>query len=114
MTIVANRIVYIGFNNRVAALDRDTGRIVWDWISPTGQGYVSMLLLENHQLIVSVMGYTYSLDALTGEEQWFNKLSGFGSGVASIAASNRNNANDSVPAAAAAVDAAQTSSSNAA
>lgn len=103
--MATNNLVYVGFNSRVAALDRDTGRIVWQWKAPNGRGYVSMLLMEEHHLIVSVIGYTYSLNALTGEQQWYNGFSGFGSGVASIVALNSNNPLDSFVAAAAAADA---------
>lgn len=110
MTTKRNNLVYVGFNSRVAALNQDTGEIIWDWKAPKGRGYVSLLLLDDHRLIVSVVGYTYSLDALTGEQQWFNELSGFGSGVASIVAFNKSNPHDSLLAAASA-DAEQSSSS---
>jgi hypothetical protein len=81
-----NDLVYVGFNSRVAALDRGDGRVVWDWKSPTGSGYVSLLLLDEASLIVSVVGYTYCLDPLTGSQIWFNRMTSFGSGVTSIAA----------------------------
>jgi len=106
MTTKQNGLVYVGFNSRVAALDKNTGKIVWDWKAPKGRGYVSILLLEDDQLIVSVVGYTYSLDALTGKQQWFNELQGFGSGVASIVSLNASNPHDALLAAASA-DAAQ-------
>lgn len=77
-------LVYVGFNSRVAALDRATGALAWSWKSPTGSGFVS-LLLDTDRLIVSVEGYTYCLDPVTGQQMWFNELSGFGTGVASIA-----------------------------
>lgn len=35
--------------------------------------------------IVSVQGYTYCLDPVTGEQRWFNELEGMGVGVASLA-----------------------------
>lgn len=106
MTTEQNNLVYVGFNSQVVALDKHTGKIVWDWKAPKGRGYVSLLLLDEHQLIASVVGYTYSLDALTGKEQWFNELPGYGSGVVSIAALNRSNPHDNLVAAASA-DAAQ-------
>ncbi|MCG3136913.1 MAG: hypothetical protein HJJLKODD_00751 [Phycisphaerae bacterium] len=46
------------------------------------------LLVESDLLIVSVMGYTYGLDPRTGQQLWFNKLSGFGFGVACIASTS--------------------------
>ena len=95
-------LVFVGFNSRVAALDRNTGEIVWDWRAPTGRGYVSLLLLDERQLIASVSGYTYCLDPLTGEQHWFNELKGFGSGVTSIVALDKHNPHDPLVAAAAA------------
>ena len=77
-------LVFAGFNSRVAALDKRSGDIVWDWKAPTGHGYVS-LLLDGEQLFVSVNGYQYCLDPRTGGELWMNKMSGFGFGVTSLA-----------------------------
>ena len=78
------QLIFVGFNSRVAALDRRTGELVWNWKSPRGKGYVTVFL-DGELLIVSVVGYTYALDSLTGRTVWFNELSGFGMGVASIA-----------------------------
>jgi outer membrane protein assembly factor BamB len=78
------QLVFVGFNSRVVALDRETGQVVWQWRSPKGTGYTTVLL-DGDRLIVSVMGYTYCLDPLTGEQLWFNELAGMGMGVASIA-----------------------------
>jgi outer membrane protein assembly factor BamB len=79
-------LVFVGFNSRVAALDRETGEIVWDWraAKPKFGGYVT-LLLDGDRLIVSVNGYMYCLDPATGEQLWYNETSGFGTGVTSIA-----------------------------
>jgi outer membrane protein assembly factor BamB len=79
-----DQLVFVGFHSRVAALSRVNGRLIWEWRSPKGRGYTT-LLLDGDRLIVSVMGYTYCLDPVTGEQLWFNELTGFGSGVASIA-----------------------------
>lgn len=78
------QLVFVGFNSRVVALDRATGKVVWDWKSRSGKGYTTVLL-DGDRLIVSVMGYTYGMHPLTGEELWFNELAGMGSGVASLA-----------------------------
>jgi outer membrane protein assembly factor BamB len=80
-------LIFTGFNKRVAALDRHTGQIVWQWTAHTGTSYTS-LLLDDDRLIVSVHGYMYALDALTGRQLWFNEMSGFGYGVASLASVN--------------------------
>jgi outer membrane protein assembly factor BamB len=77
-------LIYVGFNSRVAALNRDTGEIVWSWRSPKGTGYTTVLL-DGDRLIVSVIGYTYCLHPETGQVLWFNELPGFGAGVASLA-----------------------------
>lgn len=79
-----SNMVYVGFNRRVVALDRESGEIHWHWIARSGTGFVS-LLVDGDRLIVSVNGYTYCLDPRTGEEIWFNRLAGFGVGIASIA-----------------------------
>ena len=77
-------LVFTGFNKRVAALDRNTGAIVWQWKAPSGTSYTS-LLLDGDRLIVSVQGYMYALDAATGRELWANEMAGYGFGVASLA-----------------------------
>ena len=78
------QLIFVGFNSRVLALDRETGEVVWHWRSPKGTGYTT-ILLDGDRLIVSVMGYTYCLHPLTGEQLWFNELAGMGTGVATIA-----------------------------
>ena len=79
-------LVFVGFNSRVAALDKKRGEIVWDWQATKGRGSVT-LLVDGDYLFVSVMGYSYCLDARTGEERWFNEMSGFGFGVPCVATS---------------------------
>ena len=76
--------VYVGFNRRVAALDKHTGQIVWEWKAPDGTGYVS-LLLDGDRLFAAVNGYTYSLDPVTGQQLWINRMKGFGYGVTCLA-----------------------------
>ena len=78
------QLIFVGFNSRVAAVDRDSGRMVWQWHSPKGTGYTSVLL-DGDRLVVSVMGYTYCLNSETGEVLWFNDLPGMGTGVVSLA-----------------------------
>ena len=46
------------------------------------------LLLDGGMLIVSVNGFMYGLDALTGREIWQNEMEGFGYGVASLVSVN--------------------------
>ena len=80
----AEDLVFVGFNSRVAALDRRTGDLVWAWRCPKGQGFVA-LLLDRDRLLASVNGYTYALHPGTGRLIWENPLKGFGTGVPCLA-----------------------------
>ncbi|MBI3863513.1 MAG: PQQ-binding-like beta-propeller repeat protein [Planctomycetia bacterium] len=82
-----SELVFVGFNSRVAALNRETGEIVWSWkaTKPSMAGGYVTLLLDGERLIVSVNGYMYCLHAETGEQLWYNETKGFGTGVASLA-----------------------------
>lgn len=77
-------LVFVGFNRRVVALHRDTGELIWTWKSPSGSGFPAVLL-DGDRLIVSVNGYTYCLDPITGEQWWQNSLPGLGFGTACVA-----------------------------
>ncbi len=103
-----DQLIFVGFNSRVAALDRETGQTVWEWRSPKGSGYTT-LLLDGDRLIASINGYTYCLDPVSGQVLWFNELPGMGTGVPSLA-SVRGNAQNT--AAAAYADAAQAAASS--
>lgn len=78
-------LVFLAFNSRVAALDRETGEVVWNWKSPKGTSSHVALLLDGDRLIVSIQGYTYCLDPYSGAQLWFNPLKGYGYGVPSLA-----------------------------
>ena len=45
-------LLFVGFNSRIAALDRFSGEIVWEWKAPKGSGFVSMIL-DGDRLIAS-------------------------------------------------------------
>ena len=105
-------LVFVGLNGRVAALEIATGEIVWEWSSPKGGSYVT-LLLDGRTLIAGANGYIYALDALTGKKLWFNQLKGYGVGVTSLATLNGSTSQPVVLEAAAA-DAAAASASAAA
>lgn len=85
-------LLFLGLNGRAAALDRDSGEIVWEWTAkdPEKQravgGYMT-LLVDQGELFVSANGYTYRLDPLTGAELWANPLRGWGVGPTALATS---------------------------
>jgi len=84
MTTTLDKLVFVGFNSRIAALERETGEICWSWKASKGSGYVS-LLVDGDSIFASVSGYTYCLDAATGTERWMNPMTGFGFGVTNLA-----------------------------
>ena len=77
-------LVYVGLNNRVAALDRSTGELRWEWKAPKGTTYCTVLV-DGDCVFAGVYGYVYCLDARTGAMRWSNPMSGFGVGVTSLA-----------------------------
>jgi len=85
MTDITDRLVYVGFNSRVIALDRESGEVVWDWKSPKGHCSYVAILLDGDLLIASVQGYMYALDPSNGQQIWMNELSGMGVGYPCIA-----------------------------
>ena len=83
-------LVFLGFNSRVVALDRQSGELVWQWKSPKGRSSHVAVLLDGDRLVVSVQGYTYCLDTASGEQIWSNPLEGLGLGVPSLASIHGN------------------------
>jgi outer membrane protein assembly factor BamB len=81
-------VVFVGFNSRVAALNRYNGEVLWSWVSPKGTSDYVAVLLDADRLIVSVQGYTYCLNPLNGKELWSNPLKGFGTGLPTIVSVN--------------------------
>jgi outer membrane protein assembly factor BamB len=82
-------LVFASFNSRVVALDRETGELLWKWKSPKGSG-LPVILLDGDRLIVSVQGYMYCLDPMTGGELWQNPLKGLGVGTPCLASARGN------------------------
>jgi len=74
-----DQLIFVGLNGYAAALDRDTGDIVWS-NNQMRSGYVT-LLLDGDRLIVSTNGYIYCLDPLSGEILWHNPMKGYGAGT---------------------------------
>lgn len=85
----AGSLVFASFNSRVVALDRETGELIWKWKSPKGTG-LPVILLDGDRLIVSVQGYMYCLDPVTGDELWQNPLKGLGIGTPCLASARGN------------------------
>jgi outer membrane protein assembly factor BamB len=98
--VALEQLVFVGLNGRVAALEKRTGEVVWEWSSGRS-GYV-LLLVERDCLVASVNGYLYGLDPLSGDQRWHNPLKGWGVGVASLASATQATPADAVAAAAAA------------
>ena len=82
-------MLFVSFNSRVFALNRDTGDLLWNWKSKGRSNYVS-ILVDDEQLFVSIDGYTYCLNPYTGREIWFNPLKGFGYGIPTLATAEFN------------------------
>lgn len=83
--------LFVSFNSRVLALDRDTGRLIWNWKAHKGRSNYVSILVDDEQLFVSIDGYTYCLDPFTGRQLWFNPLKGFGYGIPTLATANFHN-----------------------
>jgi hypothetical protein len=77
-----DRLIFVGLNGRVSALDRDTGEIVWETREKLA-GDVS-LLLDGDRLLAALNGYLYCFDPRDGRVLWQNPLKGYGLGVASL------------------------------
>ncbi len=82
--MTVEQLIFVGFNGYVAALDRDTGEIVWSNKQMKHKGNV-IFLLDGDRLIASFNGYIYCLDPLTGQILWHNPMKGCGWGIASLA-----------------------------
>lgn len=58
------------------------------------------VLVDGSPLFVTVNGYQYCLDALSGRQIWMNPMKGFGYGVTSIATSKHSTDSTSLQASA--------------
>jgi len=81
--LLVNQLVFVGLNGYIAALDRDTGKIVWS-NNQLRAGSVT-LMLDGDRLIVSSDGFMYCLDPCSGRILWHNPMIGYGYGVTSLA-----------------------------
>jgi len=74
-------LIFVGLPKVVVAIHRDTGQTIWS--QSLKRGYAT-LLLDGDRLVVSINGYVYCLNPLTGQVLWQNPLTGMGLGVASM------------------------------
>ena len=67
--------VYVGLKGSVLALERESGRILWQR-ELAGSSFVNLIEEGNHIFALS-QGEAYCLDAGTGALLWHNPLKGF-------------------------------------
>ena len=77
--------LFIGINGTVLAIDRTTGRTVWE--TPLQRGDFVNVVLDGGELYAATRGELYRLDPATGEVLWNNGLKGKGYGPIAIAQS---------------------------
>ena len=82
-------LLYVSFNRQVIALEKRTGKIVWDCDLSNGNGFVA-LLVEDGRVYASCSGYTTCIDAALGKIIWHNELKGMGTGIPCLATSQQN------------------------
>ncbi|MDF1664794.1 MAG: PQQ-binding-like beta-propeller repeat protein [Planctomycetota bacterium] len=83
--------LFVGLGKRVIALEKTTGREVWEWTCPRQFGQNVTMLIEDRQIFVSANGYLFCLDARNGRQMWENPLKGRGVGIASLATTAASN-----------------------
>jgi outer membrane protein assembly factor BamB len=79
-----NKILLLGMKKRVTAVERATGRLLWETKLKGGQGDFVTLLCDGPRIYAACGGHLHCLDFATGEVQWTNELPGYGYGLASL------------------------------
>jgi len=81
-------IVYVGVKAQVAAVDKATGKTLWQTKLKggltSGERFVTLLVEEGH-VYAHTYGELFCLDAETGEILWQNALEGLGYDIVSLA-----------------------------
>jgi len=73
-------LLYVGVGRTVQALDRFSGRPVWQVKLPkVFRGSVQMILPHQDELYVARPGYVYCLDRFSGEVLWERGMNASGS-----------------------------------
>jgi|SRR5665213_180656 len=80
-------IVLLGVKFSVLAFNKTTGERLWsaDLGSGLSEGFVT-LLADDKQVYAHSRGKLFCLDLFSGKELWSDTLSGYGYGLASLAA----------------------------
>lgn len=82
MSSLNDRVVFIGINSHVLALDRRTGVEVWR--TRLKGGFVN-LVLSGGDLFAATNGEVFCLDPESGRVRWNNRLKGMGFGIVTVA-----------------------------
>ncbi|MEY3141951.1 MAG: hypothetical protein RLY21_444 [Planctomycetota bacterium] len=82
--LTTDDLLFVSFVDKVIAVDRLDGSVVWKWKAPKSTGLVA-LLPSGDRLFVSINGYTWALDPTNGTELWFQPFKGDGVGIAMLA-----------------------------
>jgi len=80
-----NDLLFLGLKNRVSAMTKADGRILWttQLEGALGDGFVT-LNCDGKFVYAYGKGQLYCLEVFSGSIVWTNPLKGFGYGVASI------------------------------
>lgn len=98
------QLLFVGTHGRVRAVEKQTGRQVWDTDLPKGGMQLVTLLCEDGVVFAGVFGRVHALDAATGRILWSNELPNMGYGLMTLATARA--ASGAIPPAAAAAAAA--------
>lgn len=79
--------VFIGLKGAVVAIDRDSGKRIWE-SSLKGTDFVSVTL-QDGDLFAGSRGRIYRIDPASGAILWVNDLEGLGYGIVSIAGASQ-------------------------
>ena len=90
--MASSKLVFVGIKGTVIALDRATGREVWQ-TRLKGSTFVNVVL-DDGDLMATTKGESFCLDMANGRVRWNNPSRGFGWGLATIGTSG----SSSVPA----------------
>ena len=81
-------IILIGVKNRVMALSKRDGHVLWSTALPAGMGNFVTVLADGQRIYAHTHGQLHCLDFATGRLLWSNELAGCGYGFASLALPN--------------------------